>query len=234
LVQSLRHPAICHESDIKKFIPDPPEGLLPFDKAVELALTRIRDAQVTTRWSGATMQGAPDQPMPSDPDWAGGTLYEDIRTVESSASPEEMWKAVERIGGKNGWYSASLLWEVRGLLDRLVGGVGLRRGRRNPDVLVVGDVVDFWRVEEYLPPKLLRLRAEMRMPGRAWLEFTVQPGENGGSTLVQRAVYWPKGLSSHAYWWSVAPFHAFVFPPMARHIVEQAERSKSASATLGS
>lgn len=233
LVQSLRHPAICHESDIKEFIPDPPQGLVPFDEAVELALTRIRDAQVTTRWSGATMQGAPDQPMPSDPDWAGGSLYEDIRTVESSAPPEDMWKAVDRIGGNNGWYSASLMWEVRGLIDRIVGGVGLRRGRRNPDSLVVGDVVDFWRVEERLPPNLLRLRAEMKMPGRAWLEFTVNAREDGGSTLIQRAVYWPKGLSGHAYWWSVAPFHAFVFPPMARRIVEQAETGSRAPATLG-
>lgn len=234
LVQSLRHPAICHESDIRQVIPDPPEGLVPFDRAVELALTRIRDAQVTTRWSGASVQGAPDQPLPSDPDWAGGSLYEDIRTVQSSASPEELWRAVDRIGGSNGWYSASLLWEARGLIDRIVGGVGLRRGRRNPDALMVGDVVDFWRVEERLPPNLMRLRAEMKMPGRAWLEFTVTAREGGGSTLIQRAVYWPKGLSGHAYWWSVAPFHAFVFPPMARRIVEQAESASRASARLGS
>ncbi len=234
LVQSLRHPAVCHESDIKAFIPDPPQGLLPFDKAVELALTRIRDAQVTTRWSGASVQGAPDQPLPSDPEWAGGSLYEDIRTVQCDAPPEDLWKAVDRIGGRNGWYSASLLWEVRGLIDRLVGGVGLRRGRRNPDALVVGDVVDFWRVEERLPPNLMRLRAEMKMPGRAWLEFTVTPSEGGGSTLTQRAVYWPKGLSGHAYWWSVAPFHAFVFPPMARRIVEQAETANRESVRLES
>ena len=82
---------------------------------------------------------------------------------------------------------------------------------------------DFWRVEERLPPRLLRLRAEMKMPGRAWLEFTVTPRADGGSHLTQRAVYWPKGLAGHAYWWSVAPFHAFVFPPMVRHIVERAE-----------
>jgi len=104
-----------------------------------------------------------------------------------------------------------------------VGGVGLRRGRRDPNSLKVGDTVDFWRVEERETPALLRLRAEMKMPGRAWLEFVVSAGENGGSRLTQRAVYWPKGLSGHAYWWSVAPFHAFVFPPMAKHIVERAE-----------
>ncbi len=223
LVLSLRYPAVCLESDIKNFIPDPPEGLLPFDQAVALALTRIQDAQVTTRWANASTPGAPSQPLPSDPDWAGGTLYEDIRVLSTKATPQELWAAVDCIGGDNGWYSAKLLWEVRGFIDRMVGGVGLRRGRRDPHVLHIGETVDFWRVEERQAPELLRLRAEMKMPGRAWLEFTVTEGENGGSTLTQRAVYWPKSLIGHVYWWSVAPFHAFVFPPMARHLVERAE-----------
>lgn len=233
LVLSLRYPAVCSESDIKNFIPDPPEGLLPFDQAVALALTRIQDAQVTTRWSNASTPGVPSQPLPSDPDWAGGTLYEDIQVLNSRATPQELWAAVDCIGGDNGWYSAKLLWEVRGFIDRMVGGVGLRRGRRDPNVLHVGETVDFWRVEERQAPELLRLRAEMKMPGRAWLEFSVTEGENGGSTLTQRAVYWPKSLTGHVYWWSVAPFHAFVFPPMAKHIVERAE-SKPALTQSGS
>jgi uncharacterized protein YbjT (DUF2867 family) len=223
LVQSLKHPAVCGESDIKQYIPDPPDGLITFDDAVGLALTRIRDAEVATRWSSASTPGAPSEPLPSDPQWAGGTLYEDKRVLHSTASPEQLWAAVDCIGGHNGWYSANFLWEIRGLIDRVFGGVGLRRGRRDPYVLMVGEAVDFWRVEERVVPHLLRLRAEMKMPGRAWLEFTVEPRESGGSTLIQRAVYWPKGLAGHAYWWSVAPFHAFVFPPMARHIVERAE-----------
>jgi uncharacterized protein YbjT (DUF2867 family) len=228
LVRSLKHPAVCHEHDIAQWIPDPPEGLVTFDRAVELALTRIREANVATRWTGASTPGAPSEPLPGDPEWAGGSLHTDVRTVETSASSEELWAAVECIGGENGWYSSSLLWEARGLIDRVVGGVGLRRGRRDPRTLMVGDVVDFWRVEERLPPRLLRLRAEMKMPGRAWLEFTVEPREGGGSRLTQRAVYWPRGLAGHAYWWSVAPFHAFVFPPMARHIVERAESGTGA------
>lgn len=223
LVRSLRHPAVCHEHDIADFIPDPPDGLLNFDTAVELALTRIREANVATRWTGASTPGAPSEPLPGDPDWAGGSLHTDVRTVDTTASPEQLWRAVECIGGDNGWYSSNLLWEARGLIDRAVGGVGLRRGRRDPHTVMVGEVVDFWRVEERIPPRLLRLRAEMKMPGRAWLEFTVEPSEGGGSRLIQRAVYWPKGLAGHAYWWSVAPFHALVFPPMARHIVERAE-----------
>lgn len=223
LVQSLKHPSVCHEHDIAEWIPDPPEGLLRFDRAVELALTRIGEANVTTRWSNASIPGAPSEPLPSDPHWSGGSLYTDVQEVDSSATPEALWNAVERIGGETGWYSSNVLWRSRGLIDRIVGGVGLRRGRRDPNVLSVGDVVDFWRVEERIPTNLLRLRAEMRMPGRAWLEFTVTPLENGGSQLRQRAIYWPRSISGHAYWWSVAPFHALVFPPMARHIVAYAE-----------
>jgi len=232
LVQSLKHPAVCHDHDIANWIPDPADGLLTFDEAVRLALTRIRDAQVATRWSDASVPGAPSEPLPSDPDWSGGSLYEDIREVDTAASPDSLWSAVDRIGGHNGWYSARILWETRGLIDRIFGGVGLRRGRRNPDALSVGDAVDFWRVEERIPPRLLRLRAEMLMPGRAWLEFTVEERPGGGSRLRQRAVYWPKGFAGHAYWWSVAPFHAFVFPPMARHIVETAETLPSKSAEI--
>lgn len=223
LVRSLKHPAVCSENDIRQVIPDPPGGLISFDDAVGLALTRIREAQVATRWSSASVPGAASEPLPSDPDWAGGSLYEDVRVLDSTASPEQLWNAVDCIGGDNGWYSARFLWEARGLIDRAFGGVGLRRGRRDPNSLMVGEAVDFWRVEEREPPRLLRLRAEMKMPGRAWLEFSVSANPSGGSTLTQRAIYWPKGLSGHAYWWSVAPFHAFVFPPMAKHIVERAQ-----------
>lgn len=222
LVRSLRHPAICTEHDIAQYIPDPPDGLIPFDQAVELALTRIKEANVATRWSDAATPGAPSDPLPSDPTWSGGSLYTDIREVPTTASRHELFQAIERIGGEAGWYSAQLLWSARGFIDRLVGGVGLRRGRRDPEHMAVGDAVDFWRVEEVIPDQLIRLRAEMRMPGRAWLEFTVDE-KNGQTYLKQRAIYWPHGLAGHAYWWSVAPFHAFVFPPMAKHITEFAE-----------
>lgn len=225
LVQSLRHPAVCREHDITAWIPDPEAGLLPFDSAVRLALVRIREADVITRWSGAATPGAPSDPLPTDPQWSGGTLYTDVREVDCHASAEELWRAVECIGGDNGWYSANLLWKIRGLIDRLLGGVGLRRGRRDPRFLMVGEPVDFWRVETKDQPQLLRLRAEMKMPGRAWLEFHVQSISPHESRLVQRAVYWPRSLAGHIYWWSVAPFHAFVFPPMARHIVERAQQT---------
>jgi uncharacterized protein YbjT (DUF2867 family) len=121
---------------------------------------------------------------------------------------------LEGIGGEHGWYSFPLAWAVRGLLDRLVGGVGLRRGRRDPDRLWIGESLDFWRVEEIDEPSLLRLRAEMRLPGAAWLELRVEPGADGRSTYVQRALFHPRGLAGHAYWWAVAPFHRIVFGGM--------------------
>ena len=232
LVQSLRHPAVCSEHDIARWIPDPEGGLLSFDDAVRLALTRVREAQVATRWSDAAFPGAPSEPLPSDPVWSGGTLYTDVREVNCEATPEDLWRAIERIGGEVGWDSAGWLWWIRGFIDRLVGGAGLRRGRRNPEALAVGDAVDFWRVEERRAPALLRLRAEMRMPGRAWLEFEVVPDGHGHAMLRQRAIYWPRGLAGHLYWWSVAPFHAFVFPPMARHIARYGEEQAALQATV--
>jgi uncharacterized protein YbjT (DUF2867 family)/uncharacterized protein YndB with AHSA1/START domain len=233
LVESLKHDAVCREHDIAQYVPDPPEGLLTFDAAVRIALTRIQDAEVVTRWSGASMPGAPSDPLPSDPDWAGGSLLTDVRVRTTRASPEDVWAALVRIGGANGWYSAGFLWQARGLIDRMLGGPGLRRGRRDPANLGVGDVVDFWRVEECLPPRLLRLRAEMRNPGLAWLEFTVEPTASG-TRLRQRAVFFPRGLAGQAYWWSVAPFHSVVFPRMIQRIVEQAEGRASRSATISS
>ena len=226
LVQSLRHPAVCREHDVAQWIPDPPGGLVPFEESVRLALARIREASVETRWSDSSFPGAPSEPLPSDPVWTGGSLYTDLRELPCRASADELWAAVERIGGEAGWYSARLLWEVRGVMDRIAGGAGLQRGRRDPKTLAIGDAVDFWRVEERQAPRLLRLRAEMKMPGRAWLEFTVSSTADGSSVLRQRAIYWPRSFAGHAYWWAVAPFHAFVFPPMARHIVEFAESRK--------
>ena len=116
------------------------------------------------------------------------------------APPAALWRVIEGVGGENGWYSFPLAWSVRGWLDRLVGGVGLRRGRRDPHRLQVGEALDFWRVEEIEPGELLRLRAEMRLPGRAWLEMRAEPTGDGRSRYAQRAVFLPRGLAGHAYW----------------------------------
>ncbi|MFH8769998.1 SDR family oxidoreductase [Streptomyces sp. NPDC017958] len=222
LTESLRHEVVCHEHDIEDYVPYPPGHPLPFDEAVRLALQRVRDAQVATRWSSAALPGAPSDPLPTDPDWAGGSLYTDVRETEVDAPPEALWQVVEGVGGENGWYSFPLAWAVRGWLDRLVGGVGLRRGRRDAQRLRVGDSLDFWRVEEIEPGHLLRLRAEMRLPGPAWLEMWVERDGPGRSRYRQRALFHPHGLLGQAYWWSVSPFHAVVFGGMARNIARAA------------
>ncbi|WP_203716549.1 SDR family oxidoreductase [Asanoa siamensis] len=221
LVESLIHEAVAHEHDIAAYVPDPPDGLIGFDRAVELALVKIRDLEVETRWSGA---GSPADPLPTDPQWSGGSVYTDLREREVAADPAMLWRVIEGVGGDNGWYSFPLAWEVRGWLDRLVGGVGLRRGRRDPNRLHVGDALDFWRVEEIVPGELLRLRAEMKLPGRAWLELRAEPDGPNGSRYRQRAVFLPHGLAGHAYWAAVSPFHAMIFGGMARNIALGAER----------
>jgi hypothetical protein len=230
LVESLRNTVVCTEHDIAEHVPDPPEGLLGFDDAVRLAVARVRDSAVATRWSGASVPGAPSDPLPTDPDWAGGSLYVDERTQRTAADPGALWRVVEGIGGDSGWYSFPLAWQVRGLLDRAIGGVGLRRGRRDPARLYVGDALDFWRVEERDEGRLLRLRAEMRVPGLAWLEFHVEHAGEGGAdgrttVLRQRATFAPHGLAGHAYWWAVAAFHGIVFGGMVRGIARAAERA---------
>ncbi|MCZ7435699.1 SDR family oxidoreductase [Micromonospora sp. WMMC241] len=224
LVESLIHEAVAHEHDIARYVPDPPDGLTGFDQAVGLALAKVRDAQVETRWSNASGPDAPAEPLPSDPDWSGGTAYTDVREQAVGAPPAALWRVIEGVGGEHGWYSFPLAWSVRGWLDRLVGGVGLRRGRRDPHRLQVGEALDFWRVEEIVPGELLRLRAEMRVPGRAWLEMRAEPAADGHSRYVQRAVFLPHGLPGHLYWASVAPFHAVVFGGMARNIARGAEQ----------
>ncbi len=223
LVESLRNEVVAAEHDIATYVPDPPDGLIGFDRAAELALTKIQNLDVPTSWSSAATAGAPSEGLPTDPDWAGGSLYKDERTREVHASPEHLWTVIEGIGGRNGWYSWTLAWRVRGLLDRMAGGPGLRRGRRNPKDLVVGDAVDFWRVEETDDRTFVRLRAEMKLPGLAWLELQVGATDGGTTTFHHRALFHPRGLFGHLYWWSIYPFHGIIFGSMQRNIAKAAE-----------
>lgn len=228
LAESLKYEVVCAEHDIRRYVPDGPGQPFTFERALTLALQRVREANVTTRWSSASVPGVPSDPLPTDPDWAGGSLYVDERKSEVDAPPEALWSAIESIGGDNGWYSFPLAWAVRGWLDRAVGGVGLRRGRRDATRLRVGDPLDFWRVEEIERGHLLRLRAEMRLPGLAWLELYAERNGTGGVRYRQRALFHPRGLLGHAYWWSVSPFHAIVFGGMARNITRAALSPKRA------
>ncbi|MEU9985171.1 SDR family oxidoreductase [Streptomyces sp. NPDC050856] len=226
LAESLRYEVVCRERDISRYVPDAPGQPIGCDEALALALRCVREARVSTRWSSASVPGAPSDPLPTDPDWAGGSLYTDERERDVDASPHVLWRVIESIGGDNGWYSFPLAWAVRGWLDRLVGGVGLRRGRRDADRLRAGDSLDFWRVEEIEPGRLLRLRAEMRLPGPAWLEMYVERGRDGRTRYRQRALFHPHGLLGHLYWWSVSPFHALVFGGMARNITRAAAEAE--------
>ena len=223
IIESLQFDCVMREHDIDDVIPPPAEGLLPYRTAVRLALEREREGEVETSWRNAEVEGAPSDPLPSDPDWAGHTVYVDEREQRSTAPAADLWRVIEGVGGENGWYSFPLAWAIRGWVDKLTGGVGLRRGRRDPDVLHVGDAVDFWRVEAIDRGSFLRLRAEMRLPGRAWLELGAADSPGGGSRYRQRAVYFPKGLTGRLYWWAIAPFHDVIFSGMANRITAEAE-----------
>jgi uncharacterized protein YbjT (DUF2867 family) len=219
LVESLKVEVVCRNRDIAEYIPDPQGGLLSYRQAVAYAVRQVREANVTTRWSSAGLAKAPADPLPTDPNWTGGSLYSDTKEERVPQPPEAVWPAIERIGGDTGYY-ADWMWEIRGAMDRVIGGVGLRRGRRDPEKCRVADSVDFWRVEERIKPELLRLRAEMKLPGLAWLEWKIEP-DGTGSRVTQRAIFYPRGLAGQAYWWAVSPFHVFVFRPMLQRIVAQ-------------
>jgi len=217
------------DKSINHLIPLPQEGLIDVAGAINLALTNISSNTVSTRWSDASIQIAPWQKAQSDPDWAGETLYKDTRIKITDASIASLWSSIEKIGGDNGWYGSDLLWYLRGVLDRMIGGVGLRRGRRDPLHLRVGDSLDFWRVESLEPEQSLKLYAEMILPGKAWLEFKINKLPNGKSQVIQEASYLPRGLGGQLYWFAILPFHGLVFPTMIRNIIRSANRKDYAA-----
>jgi len=212
------------KKSIDKLIPKPAEGLIDVDGAVKLALSNVSSNTVSTRWSDATLPTAPWQKAQSDPEWAGEMLLKDKKVRTTDASIKSLWEAIEEIGGENGWYGSDFLWYLRGLLDRMIGGVGLRRGRRDPIHLRVGDSLDFWRVESLVPEQSLKLYAEMILPGKAWLEFRISKLPNGKSEVVQEASFSPRGLGGQLYWYAVLPFHVLVFPTMIRNLIRSANR----------
>ncbi|HEY5439208.1 MAG TPA: SDR family oxidoreductase [Acidimicrobiales bacterium] len=196
-------------------------------QVLEVAPLGIRDAMdraiSATREVGTAMTEGPFDAfatLDTDPKWSGRTVLSDKRTATTTAAPAAVFAALERIGGANGWYGGGWLWFVRGLLDQLVGGPGLRRGRAPS--LVEGESLDFWRVEGLDPPRRFRLRAEMRLPGQAWLTWDINT-EGATTTVVQRADFHPRGFFGRVYWYAIAPFHRWVFPRMLDGIVASAE-----------
>ena len=215
LIEGVRNPSVVRNPAALEAFPVRPMGVR---QAIERALRNEDREFAETRWSDAL---AFTQGHPSRAGLRVGTRFVDSRTVEVPLPPHRAFAPIRRIGGRTGWYYGNLLWRIRGWFDLLVGGAGLRRGRRDPEQLRPGDALDFWRVEAYEPDRRLRLAAEMKLPGRAWLEFEALPGPSG-TTLRQTAVFDAAGLTGLAYWWLVYPLHALVFRGMLRRIGREA------------
>lgn len=207
LGEGLKNEVVCRENRIEKLIP---QQLLTVREAIRASLSQMKSGMVETSWSTAG-------PMPGDPDWSGGTVFRDARSLTVETPAAAAFRAVCRIGGNRGW-AVGLLWQIRGWMDRLVGGPGLRRGRRDPDHLRYGDALDFWRVVGYTEDRHLSLRAEMRLPGEALLDFRIEPDGDERCTLTQTALFEPRGLLGLLYWYAVLPFHDFVFRRMLNAI----------------
>ena len=206
LAEGLRNEVICRDDEAARLMP---QRLASVREAVRRALENLRTGAVETVWTAAG-------PMPGDPDFAGGNVFTDRWRVEIEADPETVFRAVCRIGGGNGWYAGDWLWRLRGWMDRLLGGPGLRRGRRDPEEVRFGEALDFWRVTDVQAPERLALRAEMKLPGEAQLRFDVHPSEERSDVceLVQTARFIPRGLFGLVYWYAVLPLHGYVFRGM--------------------
>jgi len=224
LIDSLVNEVTVGDQSIQQILP---RQTLPVRRAIELALQRHRTLEVATMRAGVELgERSPADPTPADPDWSGGVLLDDVQHVHVDAPPSAVYATVTGVGGDRGWYVADALWHVRGIIDQLVGGVGMRRGRRHPDDLQVGDALDFWRVEALVPDRLVRLRAEMRLPGTAWLEWTIEPEPDGrGTRLTQRTWFHPRGLGGRCYWYTMLPSHTLIFSRLAAHLAETAAKA---------
>ncbi len=231
LVVGLRNRVVCTENRIQEIIPQP---LLSCREAISTALQKVQQLDVETCWSDAGFQPPPEWLDCGDAPYAGGTLLGLSYHIRIAAKPEEVWPVVAALGGGTGWYYGDFLWQMRGFMDRMVGGVGLRRGRRHPAEIRVGDALDFWRVLQLEPGRRLRLLAEMKVPGEALLDFELRPiGPDGAYTeIIERSRFLPKGLWGLAYWYATYPFHILIFKGMLEKIAHQTGRAASQAKPL--
>jgi len=192
------------------------------EAAIGKALARIKELEIPTRWSDTSSFKDPAIPESTDPVWSGGKILVERREIVTSATEEALMKTICSVGGDNGWFAFNWLWAIRGFVDKLLGGVGLRRGRRHPTDLRVGDTVDFFKVTS-ITENRLQLLAEMRVPGHAWLEWNVKKMENGDSLVTQQALFVPKGVLGRAYWYVLLLPHIVIFSRMLNNLVEKAE-----------
>lgn len=221
LIEGLKNPMVCQENRIRSVIP---QNLSSCKETISLALSKISQHQVETCWSDAGCPYVPEWVGCGDEPYAGGTVLKCGYRAVLKATSEDLWTPIRNIGGQTGWYSANILWVMRGLMDRLMGGIGLERGRRHPEEIRVGDALDFWRVLEVEKPYKLRLVAEMRMPGEAILEFSITPFGEEQTEIKQLASFLPRGLFGILYWYSLYPIHQGLFKGMLRGIAKSAGR----------
>jgi hypothetical protein len=218
LLESLQTEVVVRSDRARTTFHVKPTG---YDEAVQLALKRMAEDSVETTWASSLSSLTHDQPEADVLGSHEGMLL-DRRRRRVKATPAQVFDAICSLGGEEGWPAGNALWQLRGIMDRLFGGMGMRRGRRHHRELRVGDPVDFWRVEALEIPHLLRLRAEMKLPGRAWLQFEVLP-DAAGSRVEQTAFFEPHGISGYLYWYFFLPFHRFIFPGMIDSLKRQAE-----------
>lgn len=219
LVDSIRHPTVVRDKRALEVFGIKPKTV---KHAITQALCNEEREFAETKWSDA-LSSAGNAPR----DWGGirfGNRIIDSRKMNVNVPPDQAFAPIRRIGGDTGWYYANWLWQLRGFLDLLVGGVGVRRGRRDPENASGGDAIDFWRVQAYEPNRRLRLLAEMKLPARAWLMFEVESNGNNGSVIRQTVEYDPIGLLGILYWYLVYPLHVFIFSGMIRNIAKAAEK----------
>lgn len=215
LVKGIINPVLADRTKAEKYFPE----IVPMNyrEAVARALEKINEKAVETRWSGSYGE---DDAAYRLTDREG--VFKEVRTVLTDASPESVYRSFTSIGGDKGWLAWGWAWKLRGLMDQIVGGPGLTRGRRHPTEVLIGEELDFWRVEDLKKNQLILLRAEMKVPGKAWLQFEAVP-KNGKTQLIQTAIFAPKGLFGLLYWYGSYPFHFFIFDKMAQRIAEGAE-----------
>ena len=218
LVESLANEVVVTDRQAADTLSNHPLGLV---EAIDRSLAATRSGEVPTSFVDADLIYF--APAVTDPAWAGGTVLTDVRMATTSADAGSVFSSLLGIGGDRGWYASQRLWQIRGVFDQIVGGPGLRRGRRDPTSLGVGDPVDFWRVEAITAGRRLRLHAEMRLPGDAWLTWELSSVEGAGTRITQSAEFRPRGLLGRIYWLGVAPFHRFVFPGLLAGIIADAE-----------